>query len=262
MADCGTSQWQGRMANRDKDQTTARTSDRQLMPLLTNLTFHMASDRRLTQTANITPLAYSREYMLLPLTDVHTSLHAIGLPLVRLRPAITIVHNHLKSMADAKKPTICFANCNMSITAEAMEYLARSTKGRTYYDIFMSILRRMTTEPCTVASGFGKVTLQPGQVALSNEELAAQYGLNPKTMKSIVNEMARLHLLALHRTTTTTVIDMVCLSGWYKDGRYTRNPFYLHSRQSVPSASPRTSSVRTNPSGTQNAPLGQSESPQ
>lgn len=134
-------------------------------------------------------------------------------------------------MANNKTTNIDFLNCNGSITAEAFAFLGKKTKGLTYYDIFLTILQAMVTVKTTVKSGWGEVTLEPGQVAISNEMLAAQFKLNPKTMKNIVNQMEKLDLIRIHRSTATTVIDVVFMSGWYKDGRYQRNDLYLHAKK-------------------------------
>ncbi len=149
-------------------------------------------------------------------------------------------------MANNNTTNIDFLNCNSNITAEAFAFLGQKTKGLTYYDIFLAILQAMVTTETTVKSGWGEVKLLPGQAAISNEVLAAKFKLNPKTMKGIVNQMQKLDLLRLHRSTTTTVIDLACISGWYKDGRYYRNELYLHAKKS-----PTSSAVQIT-TGTQN----------
>ncbi len=149
-------------------------------------------------------------------------------------------------MPNAIESKLGFMNCNMSLTAEALTFLSQKTKGLTYYDIFLTILESMVYRTTTMKSGWGEVTLQPGQTAISNEELARQFKLNSKTMKGIVDRMAEYKLVSIHRSPTTTVIDVVCISGWYADGCYHRNPLYLHAKPS-----PTAPSVPSTP-GTQN----------
>lgn len=148
-------------------------------------------------------------------------------------------------MANTKDTKIDFTNCNINLSGEALAFLNRKTKGITYYDIFLTILQQMVTTTTTVKSGWREVTLHPGQSAISNEVLTKQYGFDPKTMKGIVNRMAELDILRLHRTTTTTIIDMACLSGWYREGRYYQNPLFVRAKPSA------TASTATNSVGSQ-----------
>lgn len=80
--------------------------------------------------------------------------------------------------------------------------------------------------------GFETV-LQPGQVAVSEVELAGIWRCTRKTVGRVLDRMNALGLVSSEANNRTSVHTLLCLSGWITGDGMLRNPFYTRPTPSV-----------------------------
>lgn len=81
--------------------------------------------------------------------------------------------------------------------------------------------------------GFETV-LQPGQVAVSEVELAGVWRCTRKTVGRVLDRMNALGLVSSETNNRTSVHTLRCLSGWITGEGMVRNPFYSRPCGNVP----------------------------
>lgn len=84
--------------------------------------------------------------------------------------------------------------------------------------------------------GFQTV-LQPGQVAVSEVELAGIWRCTRKTVGRVLDRMNALGLVSSETNNRTSVHTLLCLSGWITGDGMLRNPFYIRPCGNVPTQS-------------------------
>lgn len=71
------------------------------------------------------------------------------------------------------------------------------------------------------------ITLEVGQVAASDVELAAYLECNRKTVSKLIDSFNRLGMLTTKTNNRTSVHTLHFLTGWYVDGVLLTNPHYV-----------------------------------
>lgn len=81
--------------------------------------------------------------------------------------------------------------------------------------------------------GFETV-LHPGQVAVSEVELAGIWRCTRKTVGRVLDRMNALRLVSSETNNRTSVHTLLCLSGWITGDGMLRNPFYTRPTPNIP----------------------------
>ena len=72
-----------------------------------------------------------------------------------------------------------------------------------------------------------QVELSKGQLLITDVELAHLWKVDRKTVSKLIRQMEDLKILSSTKVAEVTVYSLHVLSGWYVDGIFHRNDFYL-----------------------------------
>lgn len=72
-----------------------------------------------------------------------------------------------------------------------------------------------------------QVELSKGQLLITDVELAHLWKVDRKTVSKLIRQMEDLKILSSTKVAEVTVYSLHVLSGWYIDGIFHRNDFYL-----------------------------------
>ena len=75
------------------------------------------------------------------------------------------------------------------------------------------------------------VTLQIGQAALSEVELATRLGYDKKTVSRLLDKMTELGIVTSEQTNRTSIHTVHCVSAWYADNQKILNPYYVSMKE-------------------------------
>lgn len=128
---------------------------------------------------------------------------------------------------------ITFKNVSLNLTAEALEYLCGTTAGTANIIFFKDLLSRMTDTKTTVLKRGISIEIRPGQADASMLSMARSWGVGRKVALGIFTAMERHGIIRRNSDNITSLIDMVCVSGWYADGYFHKNPLYTYASNPV-----------------------------
>ncbi len=112
------------------------------------------------------------------------------------------------------------------LSLEQEDFLNSAKSGVDRYR-FVHFLARHAVIEQTVCKVKGySVSLQVGQVAFAEGELARLFGCERKTIQRLVENMRALQLVSTNSTNRATVFTLLYLSGWLVDGYMVKNPYY------------------------------------
>ena len=72
-----------------------------------------------------------------------------------------------------------------------------------------------------------QVEISKGQLLITDVELAHLWKVDRKTVSKLIRQMEDLKILSSTKVAEVTVYSLHVLSGWYVDGIFHRNDFYL-----------------------------------
>lgn len=124
-----------------------------------------------------------------------------------------------------------FQNLSLNLNVMAIEFLCGITAGKPNWWYLKDLLAKMALQDKTEVKRGISYPIAMGQVDASVVSLEANWKINRKTVRSILDEMEEAQLIRRSHDKLTTIIDVICVSGWFdkKNGRCS-NPVYLFSR--------------------------------
>lgn len=118
----------------------------------------------------------------------------------------------------------------IAMGVEAWYFLHGSTDGVCNLTFFLSLLSKIAIAEVQNTKRGLKYAIQPGQTDGSMLSLAKDWGIGRKAVSRLLEDFTERGLIRVDSNPVTTVIDMVCVKSWMKDGRLVENPTY---RQTV-----------------------------
>lgn len=113
------------------------------------------------------------------------------------------------------------------MSAEAWYFLYGTTCGECNLFYFFSLLSGMTTEDTTCNKRGMAYIIHPGQADGSMLSLAKEWNIGRKAVSRLLDDFSERGLIRVASNPVTSVIDMVCVKSWMKDGRVIENPTYI-----------------------------------
>lgn len=130
------------------------------------------------------------------------------------------------------------------LSQQQEEFLDSAKSGVNRYRFIHFLARNAVMEQTACKVKGYTVSLQVGQVAFAEGELARLFGCERKTIQRLVESMRALQLVSTNSTNHATVFTLLYLSGWLIEGNMVRNPYYHR-----PLAKTRQENVVSVPSG-------------
>ncbi|MCI6559538.1 MAG: hypothetical protein MSA37_07980 [Prevotella sp.] len=130
------------------------------------------------------------------------------------------------------------------LSQQQEEFLDSAKSGVNRYRFINFLARNAVMEQTACKVKGYTVSLQVGQVAFAEGELARLFGCERKTIQRLVESMRALQLVSTNSTNRATVFTLLYLSGWLIEGNMVRNPYYHR-----PLAKTRQENVVSVPSG-------------
>ena len=115
------------------------------------------------------------------------------------------------------------------IFSEEQESFLRSKKYKIdRMEGFMTHAERTAVQDVHIdISDHRQVELSKGQLLITDVELAHLWKVDRKTVSKLIRQMEDLKILSSTKVAEVTVYSLHVLSGWYIDGIFHRNDFYL-----------------------------------
>ena len=113
------------------------------------------------------------------------------------------------------------------MSVEAWYFLYGTTSGTCNLFYFFSLLSGMATEDTTCNKRGIEYTVHPGQADGSMLSLAKEWDIGRKSVSRLLEDFSERGLIRVASNPVTSVIDMVCVKSWMKDGRVIENPTYI-----------------------------------
>lgn len=114
----------------------------------------------------------------------------------------------------------------LAMDVEAWYFLYGTTCGVCNLTYFISLLSRMTVAEAQQTKRGLEYALHPGQADGSMLSLAKDWGIGRKAVSRLLEDFERRKLIRTCSNPMTTLIDMVCVKSWMKDGQPVENPTY------------------------------------
>ena len=120
------------------------------------------------------------------------------------------------------------------IFSEEQESFLRSKKYKIdRMECFMTHAERTAVQDVHIdISDHRQVELSKGQLLITDVELAHLWKVDRKTVSKLIRQMEDLKILSSTKVAEVTVYSLHVLSGWYIDGIFHRNDFYLKTFKS------------------------------
>ena len=95
-------------------------------------------------------------------------------------------------------------------------------------ECFMTLAERTAVQDVQIdISDHRQVEISKGQLLITDVELAHLWKVDRKTVSKLIRQMEDLKILSSTKVAEVTVYSLHVLSGWYVDGIFHRNDFYL-----------------------------------
>lgn len=115
------------------------------------------------------------------------------------------------------------------IFSEEQESFLRSKKYKIdRMECFMTLAERTAVQDVHIGiSDHRHLELSKGQLLITDVELSRLWKIDRKTVSKLIRQMEDLKILTSTKVAEVTVYSLHVLSGWYIDGIFHRNDFYL-----------------------------------
>ncbi|WP_443897903.1 hypothetical protein [Paraprevotella clara] len=132
-------------------------------------------------------------------------------------------------MKNLKQLVLPCYKVEVAMGVEAWYFLHGTTCGVCNLTYFLSLISIMTvTETRNTKRGLSYV-LHPGQADGSMLSLAKDWGIGRKAVSRLLEDFSERGLVRVVSNPMTSLIDMVCVKSWMKDGRLMENPTFHQS---------------------------------
>jgi len=109
------------------------------------------------------------------------------------------------------------------LTPEQLEFLSDPLQGTSRCATLLSMVAMANIEE---EGGDEGPSIHAGQLSAPIIKLADQWSVNPKTARKLVLHFNEQNLVSTESGPSGSVHTMRCLSGWIRDGKIIRNPYY------------------------------------
>lgn len=107
-----------------------------------------------------------------------------------------------------------FGRVNLSLTAEAMDFLSETTNDTSHFAILAQLIADTALQPTTTTKRGNLITLGVGQVECSIHSCCTRFAIGRKKFEAIMRQMEQHGILRMHRSRLATVADMTCITSW------------------------------------------------
>ncbi len=130
-------------------------------------------------------------------------------------------------MKQQKQLELTCYKMEIAMGVEAWYFLYGTTCGTCNLFYFFSLLSGMATEDTACNKRGMAYTIRPGQTDGSMLSLAREWNIGRKAVSRLLEDFCKRGLIRVASNPVTSIIDMVCVKSWMKDGRVTENPSYI-----------------------------------
>ena len=130
-------------------------------------------------------------------------------------------------MKQQKQLNLTCYKMEIAMSVEAWYFLYGTTCGACNLFYFFSLLSRMATEDTPCNKRGMEYTVHPGQADGSMLSLAKEWNIGRKAVSRLLEDFGERGLIRIVSNPVTSIIDMVCVKSWMKDGRVIENPTHL-----------------------------------
>jgi hypothetical protein len=130
-------------------------------------------------------------------------------------------------MKQQKQLKLMCYKMEIAMSVEAWYFLYGTTCGTCNLFYFFSLLSRMATEDTTCNKRGMAYIIHPGQADGSMLSLAREWSIGRKAVSRLLEDFCKRGLIRVASNPVTSVIDIVSVKSWMKDGRVTENPTYV-----------------------------------
>ena len=130
-------------------------------------------------------------------------------------------------MKQQKQLKLMCYKMEIAMGVEAWYFLYGTTCGTCNLFYFFSLLSGMATEDTTYNKRGMAYIIHPGQADGSMLSLAKEWNIGRKAVSRLLEDFSKRGLIRVASNPLTSVIDMVCVKSWMKDGRVIENPTYI-----------------------------------
>ena len=130
-------------------------------------------------------------------------------------------------MKQQKQLNLTCYKMEIAMSVEAWYFLYGTTCGACNLFYFFSLLSGMATEDTTCNKRGMTYIIHPGQADGSMLSLAKEWNIGRKAVSRLLEDFGERGLIRVVSNPVTSIIDMVCVKSWMKDGQVIENPTYL-----------------------------------
>lgn len=130
-------------------------------------------------------------------------------------------------MKQQKQLKLMCYKMEIAMSVEAWYFLYGTTCGTCNLFYFFSLLSGMATEDTAYKKRGMAYTIRPGQADGSMLSLAKEWNIGRKAVSRLLEDFCKRGLIRVASNPVTSVIDMVCVKSWMKDGRVIENQTYI-----------------------------------
>lgn len=130
-------------------------------------------------------------------------------------------------MKQQKQLNLTCYKMEIAMSVEAWYFLYGTTCGTCNLFYFFSLLSGMATEDTTCNKRGMTYIIHPGQADGSMLSLAKEWNIGRKAVSRLLEDFSKRGLIRVVSNPVTSIIDMVCVKSWMKDGQVIENPTYL-----------------------------------
>ena len=130
-------------------------------------------------------------------------------------------------MKQQKQLNLTCYKMEIAMSVEAWYFLYGTTCGTCNLFYFFSLLSGMATEDTTCNKRGMTYIIHPGQADGSMLSLAKEWNIGRKAVSRLLEDFSKRGLIRIVSNPVTSIIDMVCVKSWMKDGQVIENPTYL-----------------------------------
>ena len=103
---------------------------------------------------------------------------------------------------------------NLSLTAEAMDFLSETTNGTSQFVILGQLIKNASVTPSSTSKRGNLIALEVGQVECSIHSCCAKFGIGRKKFEAIMRKMEQHGIIRMHRSRLATGADITCITSW------------------------------------------------
>lgn len=111
-----------------------------------------------------------------------------------------------------------FVKLSLTLTAEALDFLAGTTNGVSHFALYHALLVNMSAGYQTITKRGINIRMRPYQADASVNALSAKFGLGRKVITRLLTTMCQLGIINLTFSKLITIADMLDAFAYKEDG--------------------------------------------